>query len=429
VRILHVLSQLPDQTGSGIYLQSLLREAADRGHTQHVVAAANRDQQVDLPWAHGVQLVRFGSGGLPFELPGMSDVMPYPSTRFADLEGQRLDSYLAAFEEALRWGRKVADPELLHVNHLWLVAALSRRLFSDLPLVASCHGTDLRQAALCPQHAERIFADCRRIDRVLALTPYQAGELERVYGIDPGRIVVTGAGINTRLFGPAERARTGEFQAIADDLGLPVPRSGIRVVYVGKLSAAKGVDSLLDAVELLTAQGRQFSLLLVGSGGAGAEGQRILQRAETLCPPVYALGHREQATVADILRGSHISVLPSFYEGLPLTVMEALVSGCRLVISDLPNLRGWPDPVLVGEDTIVRVPLPQMLAVDTPDPAGLPGYARRLADALARQMDASRYLPLTIQAPALVSELGWDGLFRRIEKIYLETHQQRRGGW
>lgn len=425
MRLLHLLSQLPDRTGSGIYLQSLVSEAAARGHVQGVVAAANSDQRVDTgAMAAGhLSLVRFHSEELPFLLPGMSDVMPYPSTRFADLSGPQLDQYLRCFEEALLAARERHDPQLVHVNHLWLVAALARRVFADRPLVVSCHGTDLRQARLCPALAERVIPACREVDRVLALTPIQAQQIEQDYGIDPERITVTGAGVNTRLFYPPGRDRGQELATLKrahPDLDLP-ETDGPRLVYVGKLARAKGVESLLDAAQILLGRRQDFSLLLVGSG-SGPETDRIRQRARSLAPAVHLLGHLPQAVVAALLRACQVFVLPSFYEGLPLSVAEALASGCRVVVSDLPVMQGWPDPALLQENTLERVALPPMSGVDQPHDHGLQDYAARLAAAISLQLGRHHRPEAHSRGPG--PTLGWDHLFGRIEHIYREVLHQ-----
>ncbi len=425
MHLLHVLSQLPDRTGSGIYLQSLVREAAARGHVQGVVAAANRDQQVDPASlaADHVSLVRFNSDALPFLLPGMSDVMPYPSTRFADVTETQLQQYLGCFEEALLAARRRHEPELVHVNHLWLVASVARRVFADLPLVVSCHGTDLRQARLCPHLAQRVIPACRQVDHVLALTPMQADQIAQDFGIDPARVTVTGAGVDTRLFVPPRRDRDEELAAVSEqhpDLDLPPP-GGSRLIYVGKLARAKGVEALLDAAELLLDRGEEFSLLLVGSG-SGDETDRIRRRAAGLAPAVRLCGHVPQAAVAALLRACQLFVLPSYYEGLPLSVAEALSSGCRVVVSDLPVMQGWPDPALLREGAVERVALPPMKTVDEPHDHGLEGFAARLAGAISLQLSRDDDPPAVQRTTGPL--FGWDSLFARIDHIYGEVSRR-----
>lgn len=53
LKILHVLGQRPDSTGSGIYLQSMMREAAKCGHDNFMIAGIQPDSDVEL---HSVSL-------------------------------------------------------------------------------------------------------------------------------------------------------------------------------------------------------------------------------------------------------------------------------------------------------------------------------------------------------------------------------------
>ena len=416
MRILHILSQLPDRTGSGVYLQSLVREAARVGHEQRVLAAANHDQEVSLPSLPEEQLnlVRFNSERLPFLLPGMSDVMPYPSSRYSQLWGEDLTSYQQAWTEELERIKQTFTPDLVHTNHLWLVSALARQVFQDTPQVTSCHGTELRQLDLAPHLADRVLPWAREVDRVLALTPPQADQLVRRFGLDRERVEVMGGAVNTELFCPSRGTRSGELQQLTRTPELEISSRGMRLIYVGKLSQAKGVPSLLDAMEGLRGRDEAATLFLVG-GGDDEEAREIKARAEAM-EGVHLMGHLPQHGVADLMRACHLLVLPSFFEGLPMVILEAICCGCRVVVTDLPSMRGWPEPGLVGDGGIEKVSLPPMRTVDQPEPEGLESFAARLADALALQLERARQRPMEVGGPRAVRSFGWAGLFARLEQ-------------
>ena len=59
--------------------------------------------------------------------------------------------------------------------------------------------------------------------------------------------------------------------------------------------------------------------------------------AKELGEKVRVCGVLSQKSLAKVRRHSHILVLPSFYEGLPLVILEGLASGCRIVATDLPG--------------------------------------------------------------------------------------------
>ena len=78
MRILHALSQRPEATGSGIYVRAMVREAFHAGHENFLLAGIPSDDQPQLDCLTGDQcaFVHFETGGLPFPVVGMSDVMP-----------------------------------------------------------------------------------------------------------------------------------------------------------------------------------------------------------------------------------------------------------------------------------------------------------------------------------------------------------------
>ena len=190
MKILHLLSQRPDSTGSGIYLQAMLREGARRGYQNVLLAGL---PQEEIPPLTGLRpeeahYVRFHGGDLPFEIVGMSDVMPYPSKRWRDLSAQELENYEKAFRAKLISLVQGSPPDLIHSHHLWILTALARRMFPEVPLVATCHGSDLRQFHFCEHLRDRVQSECLRLHRIMALSQAQKADILRLFGV-PGEKV------------------------------------------------------------------------------------------------------------------------------------------------------------------------------------------------------------------------------------------------
>lgn len=57
--------------------------------------------------------------------------------------------------------------------------------------------------------------------------------------------------------------------------------------------------------------------------------------------PVEFLGKLPQPELAKEYQRSDIFVLPSFFDGLPLTVIEAIACGDKVVVTDLPGIQDW----------------------------------------------------------------------------------------
>ena len=321
MKILHVLSQRPDSTGSGIYLQAMLREGTKQGCANYLLAGLPKGETLHLECLspERCHFVRFHGEDLSFEIVGMSDVMPYPSKRWRDLSNREVESYEKVFGAKLVSLVQKIQPGLIHSHHLWILTALIRRTFPELPVVAICHGSDLRQFHFCEHLRDRVEADCRRLHRIMALSRAQKADILRLFGVPEEMVEVVGAGYNQNLFYPEAKSS-------------PNP---VEIVYVGKLSRAKGVPWLLKALARLLHQ--PWLLHLIG-GGTGEEKEEVLALAQPLASRVVIHGPLHQDGMAAILRKAHIAVLPSFFEGLPLVVLEALAAGCRVVATALPGV-------------------------------------------------------------------------------------------
>lgn len=77
MRILNISAQKPDSTGSGVYLAEMVRCELSAGHAAVVVAGVDASDEPTLPEGAEPYFVRFNTEALPFNVCGMSDVMPY----------------------------------------------------------------------------------------------------------------------------------------------------------------------------------------------------------------------------------------------------------------------------------------------------------------------------------------------------------------
>ncbi|WP_020587625.1 glycosyltransferase family 4 protein [Desulfobacter curvatus] len=401
MKILHILSQMPDFTGSGKTVQAIIRQSSARGHENFLVAGIQDNFKLDpslLPPDH-IEFVRFNHGWLDFRLPGMSDVMPYPSTVFSSMNKDQLCRYETAFRQALQRAQKKFCPDLIHTHHLWIVSKTARQIFHDLPMVTSCHGTCLRQHVLCAGLNLAIEDAMADIDAVLCLSRHQRQQIMDIHRIDPEKLHVVGAGFEKELF---------YFE--------PKPEKGpVQIVYAGKLSRAKGVPWLLAALKKVT--GPDYCLHLAGAG-TGREKEECLALAPDLGGRVTVHGPLSHESLARLLRGAHLFVLPSFFEGLPLVLMEALSSGCRILTTALPGTREIFEETRSGMVNLLE--LPALETVDTPFQKDMPALEQALAHALKisiTKADQNRQPDLD-QVNRITCAYTWEGIFSKMEEIY-----------
>ena len=164
-------------------------------------------------------------------------------------------------------------------------------------------------------------------------------------------------------------------------------QDGKRFVNIGRLSEQKGQLLLIEAAAMLEEQGHDFQLVIVGDGPLrGAIEKRIDQLG--LSRRVRITGYLSNHGVRQELLAASALVLPSFAEGLPVAIMEALALG-RPVISTYiagipelvqPGVSGWLIPAGATK------PLVDVMAeVLTADPAELKRMGRAGAARVVEQ--------------------------------------------
>ncbi len=394
LKILNVIAQKPDFTGSGIFLARTVEQELLLGHETAVICGIENNETIEtLPDRTEVAPVRFSTDEVPFNVCGMSDTMPYPSTRYRDLEPDAAAAFEAAFSRRLTETLESFDPDIVVCHHLYLLTSIVRETVTDRPVVAFCHSTDLRQMEQHDLQRDRIIQAVRDLDRIFALHAQQQADIERIYGVDPQRISQTGPGFDQDAFNLD---------------GPPVHRAQGSLVFVGKVSRAKGVQALVEALNLISADRvpEGFSLDLVGGHGSDrAEYETLCECARTCAWPVALRGRVPLDELVAKYRSSEVFVLPSFFDGLPLSAVEALACGCKAVLSDLPGLRPWFEKN-IPDAPIVWVAPPRMKAVDEPIEEDLPAFERRLADAVVECLA----MP---SRPACVNSLSWKSLTER----------------
>ncbi len=406
-KVLHIIAQKPAFTGSGIYLQEIIREARKRDYPQALVAGISKYDSIEdfnLPTSLDFHPIRFETEDLPFPVVGMSDVMPYSSTKYSDLSSTMYSQWKKCFTEAIESVLTNFNPDIIIAHHLWLLSALIKEIAPEIPLICISHGTELRQLELAPQFADRVITGCRKIEGILALNEFQAGRIASLYNISKESIIIGGVGFNPDIFYPPTRKEKKQIT---------------KIIFTGKLSYAKGVKSLLKACELLYLEDRNFELILVGSGD-GKEKEDISERIEKSSFKVRALGAISQSELSLLFRQGDIFILPSFYEGLPLVVIEALASGLRVVVSDLPGLKQYLGEEINDSGLISYVPLPNFINVDQPEPKDLPTFELELKNNLLAQINRlhSDHCKTSPNIRPAIDKLSWASLFEKIESYF-----------
>ena len=131
MKILSITAQKPNSTGSGVYLTELMKEFEKLGHKQAIVAGISMGEEISLPFEANVYPVQFMSKDLPFPVCGMSDEMPYTSTRYKDMTEEMVFQFKSIFLRELKRAMDEFSPDLIFCHHLYLLTAIVREAFPE----------------------------------------------------------------------------------------------------------------------------------------------------------------------------------------------------------------------------------------------------------------------------------------------------------
>ncbi len=219
-------------------------------------------------------------------------------------------------------------PHVLHANSIHFQTSVAAALLhrsKGIPLVTTVH---LSRPSNLPWLTRELTKGyeltvgrfvLRSSGRVIAVSGPVGRHVESL-GIPSSKVEVVVNGVDHELFKPNRRARARSKTPV--------------ILFVGRLIANKGPQVLLEAANRLAKQGIRPEIVFLGDGPLRS---RLMRAAADrgIGGHVHFPGH--SSDVPGWLRRADIVVRPSFTEGLPLTVLEAMAAGVCVVASDIPG--------------------------------------------------------------------------------------------
>lgn len=266
----------------------------------------------------------------------------------------------------------------------------ARRL--GIPYVVKLHGSDLNVQASFAARRWQIRHALRHAAGVVAVSRALAQKAVAI-GADAARTRVIYNGVDTALFARGSRVDARKRLGLG---GSPL------VLYVGNLKASKGCLDLVAAFPAVLAACPDARLVFVGEGPDHGE-VLARSRAAACRGRVQLVGARAHARLGDWFRAADVLCLPSFNEGVPNVVLEAMACGTPVVATDVG---GIPEVVPPYAGKLVpahdRAALEQALiaaAAHAWDGARIAGHAAEFRwDDNIRQLDA--VLQAAVAAPS-----------------------------
>lgn len=202
-------------------------------------------------------------------------------------------------------------------------AALAAARLSKKPFIARCgylpsdnmeraHGNDSPQAKSAQTLEQHVFSGA---DRIVVTTTAIRHKILHRYQLRPDRVRIIPNYVDIGLFAPTP----------CED------RRPNRVLYVGRLEEEKNPRALLDAVE-----GLDVELVMVGQGSLG---ETLVREAAERRLSVTFLGNVPNRELPRLYNSSAAFVMPSFIEGHPKALLEAMACGRPVIGTNVPGIR------------------------------------------------------------------------------------------
>lgn len=217
-------------------------------------------------------------------------------------------------------------PDLFVITNL-LLAGFAPELKREfgLPVICQLQGEDSFIDATREPHRSRAWelmrAAASSVDRFVAPCADYAGRMSELLSLPPGKVQTIRTGLDLDAYRRA---------------GVP-PTEPFTIGYLSSILPAKGLDLLLDALQILVAQGRPVRLRIAGAVMAPRYWRDLQRRLADpdLAAHVEVVGELDLAAKIAFLQSCSVFCQPSrIYEVRGLTVLEALATGAPVVAPD-----------------------------------------------------------------------------------------------
>lgn len=352
------------------YFFELSTRQVKAGHEVDVLTWNKRKNPLEENVSDGFTIFRLA--GFNFSMDGV--ITDYP--------------YLPSLPEKI----KKLKPEIIHgESHLFLttVQAVKTAKKLGIPSVVTVHGVMARRSAAV-NLVQHIYLRTlglwlfENTNKIICLTKSDAQEIVG-FGCPSEKIKVIPNAVDTNRFRPGK------------------VRQKNLVVWVGRFVPEKGLNCLINAAKIVVKEYKDAEFVLIGYGQLKAKVMKFAYNYDLL-KNVHFTGPFNRDQIADFLGKASIFILPSFKEGLPLSLLEAMASGVAAVGS---HIQGISDVVTHGQNGLLVPPEnPEALANTVITLLNDENLRRRLGQSARRLMKEKH---------------NWDMITHKIEKVYLEA--------
>lgn len=313
--------------GTGIYVDSLAGSLAKEGHQVKVLCSGHRLPDKPYP----VEAVLFSNGenkkfDLDFDFPVFASHPLSKGKKFGELSKTQRQDYFQVFRVKIEAGLSEFVPDIVHVHHGWIIASILAEF--DIPYVITLHGTEYYAFKDYKDYQEDVLRGIHRAEVVVALTKDERAQAIDAYGLDPKKIIVVTSGTDTDMFKPLEVDKASLLRGYSVEAV-----DGPVVFFGGRLTAQKGVDTLLRAASIYSKTDEKPITLIAGDGDLRNDLEQLA--AELKLDNVYFLGAQSHEQMVKLFNVADVAATPSIFEPFGLAAVEALACGTPVIAGDV----------------------------------------------------------------------------------------------
>ena len=313
-------------------------------------------------------------------------VTSYRGVRLIPLDCPRnkfLEAIVHTFKGVLLARKMGCD--ILHIHAIGpaLFVPLARLL--GLKVVMTSHGPDYERkkwngmAKIVLKMGE--WNGCVFANEIIAISRTIADQIKRSYGRE-AVVIPNGVVVPRRL----------ETDGALKQFGL---EKGKYILAVGRFVPEKGFHDLLEAWRAAAAG---WKLVIAGDADHQDDYSKRLKEQARQTPNVVLTGFLTGRPLSEIYTHAGLFVLPSYYEGLPIVLLEAMSYGLSCIVSDIP-----PNREVALEDRRYF------------KPGDIDGMAKNIREFLSRPLTAQER---SLQTEQAAQKYDWDMIAEETLKVY-----------
>jgi glycosyltransferase involved in cell wall biosynthesis len=173
-----------------------------------------------------------------------------------------------------------------------------------------------------------------KADHLIAITEATKQDIIKFYNTDPAKITVVYHGVDKYRFRLMQEGEENLVVDVKTKYNITKPY----ILYIGNVQPRKNIQGLIKAYQQLRSSTDHNYQLVIAGAKAWLVEDVMKEIGENYREDIIFTGRFDDSELAPLLWGADLFVLPSFYEGFGLPILEAMACGVPTLVSNTPSL-------------------------------------------------------------------------------------------